>query len=259
MLPYIYILFSLLASWWSSFRRFCCGRESFRQVRKWAGIGGWLKEVLFWSVWVDLPVPVVVFLYWPRVSFVGLSILVGRHAWLVEVSWGFQRLSLEGTLGFNYSSSVKEEEEAEVVRTYRIRFLLSSFHLCFIFLCCISFVLSFVFPWLSHTRYFYYVGMPLPLWLDYFCYIWPTLLRKASKRGWWISCGGALLDRVWLWLERGFAAVYSGPGECSAEVCLVPRTALDCLMASKTDYVKNRIWNPASCSQLMNKLTIDLK
>ena len=36
-----------------------------------------------------------------------------------------------------------------------------------------------------------------------------------------MSCGGALLDRVCLLLERGLAAMYSGPGECSVEVCLV--------------------------------------
>ena len=35
------------------------------------------------------------------------------------------------------------------------------------------------------------------------------------------SCGGALLERVCLLLERGFAAVSSGPGECSVEVCQV--------------------------------------
>ena len=29
------------------------------------------------------------------------------------------------------------------------------------------------------------------------------------------------MDRVCLSVERGFAAVYSGPGECSVEVCLV--------------------------------------
>ena len=54
----------------------------------------------------------------------------GRHSCLVEVSWGFLRPSLEGTLAFNRSRSVGEEEEAEVVGTYQIRFLLSSF--CFL-------------------------------------------------------------------------------------------------------------------------------
>ena len=63
ILPYIYILFSLLTSWWSSFRWFCCGWDTFKRVRKWAGIGGWLEEGVVWSMWVDLPVPVVVFLY----------------------------------------------------------------------------------------------------------------------------------------------------------------------------------------------------
>ena len=52
------ILFSLLTSWWSSFRWFCCGRDTFRRVRKWAGIGGWLGESVVWAVWADLPVPV---------------------------------------------------------------------------------------------------------------------------------------------------------------------------------------------------------
>ena len=36
-----------------------------------------------------------------------------------------------------------------------------------------------------------------------------------------ISCDEALLDRVCLLLERGFAAVYLGLGKCSVEVCLV--------------------------------------
>ena len=67
----------------------------------------------------------------------------------------------------------------------------------------------------------YYVGMPVPLSLHFFFCGWPPLLRKVPKRRWWISCGGALLARVYLSLERGFAAVYSGPGECSVEVCLV--------------------------------------
>ena len=35
------------------------------------------------------------------------------------------------------------------------------------------------------------------------------------------SCGGALLHRDCLSLERGFATVYLGLGECSVEVCLV--------------------------------------
>ena len=40
---------------------------------------------------------------------------------------------------------------------------------------------------------------------------------------------------------------------------LVPRSGLDCLTASKTGYPKIRIWNPVLCSQLTNKLIIDLK
>ena len=96
-------------------------------------------------------------------------------------------------------------------------FLLSSF--CFSFL--FSFV-GFLCPPLIFARsLLYYVGMPVPLSLDFLCCTWPLLLRKVLKRGWWISCSGALLDRVCLSLERGFAAVYSGPGECSVEVCLV--------------------------------------
>ena len=35
------------------------------------------------------------------------------------------------------------------------------------------------------------------------------------------SCGGALLNRVCLSLERGFAAMHSGQGECSVQVCLL--------------------------------------
>ena len=43
-------------------------------------------------------------------------------------------------MAFNRSQSVDEEEEAEVVETCQIRFLLSSFCLSFVFLCCFSFV-----------------------------------------------------------------------------------------------------------------------
>ena len=125
-------------------------------------------------------------------------------------------------MAFNHSRSVGEEEEAEVEGTYRIRFLLSFFCLSFVFL----YSFPFVFP-LSFLDYrtvvslFYYVWMPVPLSLYFFCCVWPTLLRKVQKRRRWFSCGGALLDRVCLSLERGLASVYSGPGECSVEVCLV--------------------------------------
>ena len=63
ILPYTAILFSLLMGWWSSLRWFRGGRDTVRRVRKWAEIGGWLKERVVWSVWADLPVPVVVFLH----------------------------------------------------------------------------------------------------------------------------------------------------------------------------------------------------
>ena len=126
-------------------------------------------------------------------------------------------------MAFNRSRSVGEEEEAEVVGTYPIRFLLFFFCFSFVFLSCFSFVALFCLPLIFTHSLLYYVGMPVPLSLDFFCCGWPALLRKVPKRRWWISCSGALLDRVWLSLARGFAAVYSGPGECSVEVCLVCR------------------------------------
>ena len=43
-------------------------------------------------------------------------------------------------MAFNRSKSVDEEEASEVVETCQIRFLLSSFCLSFVFLCCFSFV-----------------------------------------------------------------------------------------------------------------------
>ena len=70
----------------------------------------------------------------------------GRHSCLVEMRWGFLKPSLQKTLGFNNLKWVEEEEEAEVVGTYRILFLLSSFCLSFVFLSNVSFVLSCVFP-----------------------------------------------------------------------------------------------------------------
>ena len=72
----------------------------------------------------------------------------GGHSCLVEVSGGFLRPSLEETFAFNRSRSVGEEEEAGVVGTCQIRFLMffpfSSFcfsfvihtHLFLFFFCC---------------------------------------------------------------------------------------------------------------------------
>ena len=124
-------------------------------------------------------------------------------------------------MAFNCSRSVGEEEEAQVVGTYQIRFLLFYFCLSFVFLSYFSFVAFFCRPLIFTRSLLYYVGIPVPLSLDFFCCGWPPLLRKVPKGGWWIACDGALLGRVCLSLERGFAAVYSGPGECSVEICLV--------------------------------------
>ena len=38
------ILFSLLTSWWSSFRWFCCGQDAFRRVWNVGWNRGWLGE-----------------------------------------------------------------------------------------------------------------------------------------------------------------------------------------------------------------------
>ena len=124
-------------------------------------------------------------------------------------------------MAFNRSRLVGEEEEAEVVGTYQIWFLLFSFCLSFVFFSCFSFVAFLCLPFIFARSLLYYVGMPVSLSLDFFFCGWPPLLRKLPKRGWGIFCGGALLDRVCLSLERGFAALYSGPGVCSVEVCLV--------------------------------------
>ena len=94
------------------------------------------------------------------------------------------------------------------------------FHLFFFVLFLFVFLLSFL-DYRTVVSLFYYVGMPVPLSLDFFCCVWPTFLREDQKRRRWFSCGGALLDRVCLSLERGLATVYSGPSECSVEVCLV--------------------------------------
>ena len=58
----------------------------------------------------------------------------GGHFCPEEVSGGFLRPSLEETLASNRSRSVGEEEWAEVVGSCRIRFLLSSLCLSFVFL-----------------------------------------------------------------------------------------------------------------------------
>ena len=113
-------------------------------------------------------------------------------------------------MGFNRSRSVGEEEEAEVVGTYQIPFLLFFFCLSFVFLSCFSFVAFLCLPLILVHSLLYYVGIPVPLSLDFFCCGWPPLLRKVPKRRWWISCGGALLDRVCLSLQRGLPPCIQG-------------------------------------------------
>ena len=146
----------------------------------------------------------------------------GRHSCLVEVSGGFLRPSLEETLAFNCSRSVREEEEAEVVGTYQIRFLLFFFCLSFVSFLVFFFFCRFPFSSLNfRTLVTLLCGDASASLTGFLLLRLAPLLRKVPKWRWWISCGGALLDRVCLSLARGFAAVYSGPGECSVEVCLV--------------------------------------
>ena len=90
----------------------------------------------------------------------------------MQVSRGFLRPSLEETLAFNRSRSIVVEEEAEVVGTYRIRFFCLSFVFLFFFFIvfpCPFFCLSLIFA----CMLLLYVGMPVPLSLDFFCYGWP--------------------------------------------------------------------------------------
>ena len=98
-----------------------------------------------------------------------------------------------------------------------------------------------------------YVGMPVPLLLDIFCYGWLPVLRKAPKRGGWISSGRALLDRVCLSLESGFASVYSGPSGCSVEVhqqeWVGVRTLLPLAASSSVLMTSGRNWPPMLNSQ----------
>ena len=59
-----FILFSLLTSWWSSFRWLVLWSDTFRWVRK----GGWNRRVAgevycLWSMWADLPIPEFVILH----------------------------------------------------------------------------------------------------------------------------------------------------------------------------------------------------
>ena len=58
----------------------------------------------------------------------------GGHSCLVELSGCFLRPSLEETLAFNRSRLVGEEEEAGVVGTCQIRFLMFFLCLPFVFL-----------------------------------------------------------------------------------------------------------------------------
>ena len=71
-------------------------------------------------------------------------------------------------MAFKHSRSVGEEEEAEVVGTNQIRFLLLSFCLSLVFLSCFSFVAFLYLPMIFARLLLYYVGMPVPLSLDFF-------------------------------------------------------------------------------------------
>ena len=95
------------------------------------------------------------------------------------------------------------------METYQIRFLLFFFCLSFVFLSCVL-VAFLSLPLIFARSLLYYVGMPVPLSMDFCCCGWPPLLRKVPKRGWWISCGGALLDRLCLSLERGLPPCIQG-------------------------------------------------
>ena len=59
----------------------------------------------------------------------------GKHLCSEVVRGGFLRPSLEEILAFNRSKSVGEEEVVEVVGSYQVRFLMSSFCLSFVFFC----------------------------------------------------------------------------------------------------------------------------
>ena len=71
-------------------------------------------------------------------------------------------------MAFNRSRSVGEEEKEEVVVTYQIRFLLFFFCFSFVFLSCFSFVAFLCLPLIFARSLLYYVGMPVPLSLDFF-------------------------------------------------------------------------------------------
>ena len=57
----------------------------------------------------------------------------GEHLCSKEVSRGLLKPSLEETLSFNRSRSVREEEEAEVVGSCQVQFLMFSFCPFFVF------------------------------------------------------------------------------------------------------------------------------
>ena len=89
-------------------------------------------------------------------------------------------------MAFSRSRSVGEEEKAEVVGdqpdTVSFVFLLFFFCFSFLFFLCFFCCLPLIF---AHSLLLF-VGMLVPLSLDFFCCGWPLLLRKAPKRGWWI-------------------------------------------------------------------------
>ena len=63
-----------------------------------------------------------------------------------------------------------------------------------------------------------------------------------------------------LWCYKPFSdSAWTFDATSHSILSRVLRTRLDYLTASKINHSKDRIWNPVLCSQLMNKLTIDLK
>ena len=141
----VYPRLSLLTSWWSSFRWFCCGQTPSGGQGTWTEIGGGLGERVACVCVGGSAGPS------DCVSCIEAGLPLSRedsdggHLCPEEVSRGFLRPSLEETLAFNRSRSVGEEKEVGIEGSCRIRFPLFSFCLPFVFFCFIhSFVSVFI-------------------------------------------------------------------------------------------------------------------
>ena len=145
------ILFSLLTSWWSSFRWFCCGQDAFRRVWNVDWNRGVARGACCWCLCGRICRSRSLCSCIEAGYLLSREDSDGEHLCSEEVSGGFLRPSLEETLAYNRSISFGEEEKGGVVGSSRIRFLMFSFCLPFVFLLFYT-LICFCFSFVARAR-----------------------------------------------------------------------------------------------------------